>query len=1242
MEITNEPGGPVAEEMGKLRLRIAELEEEQAKARELAAQRDVELDRFRSLIEFLPQSVFEADLEGRLLYLNQYGHEVSGYTPEDLAQGRTMFDVITPEQHDMLRANMVRALQEQTMMPSEYVVRLKDGNLVPVAAYSIPFFKDARPAGFRGLLVDITHLRKAEEELRRLNALVETTSDIVGTACEDGSIAYMNQAGRKMFGWASKGSLSTYQHQDLAPLWVEEKRKTEVQRALDRDGIWSGEMAVIDRDGQEIPVSQVIIAHRSESDGKRYTSTIIRDISTRKQIEEALRDSETRYRDTLDALGDLVHVIDEDYKIIICNHRFDAWQKELGLASLSPGSNLFDIFPFLGANVMEEYQHVFRTGEMLVTEESNRFGDVDIYTDTRKFPVFAGGKIAGVVTVIRDITARKKAQLDLLSIQSSLEEKVRARTQQLLEINVRLQDEVNRRAETELELRAHEELLQIERNLALSLGQAANMRGLLELLLTAALHLDGIDLGGVYILEQEVGDMHLVVHHNLSAYFVEAASYYGPDAPQTHAVLSGRILYLSKEEIPFDDPALRMEGIKSLAVIPVQHQGKSVACLNVASRTLEQFPASTRRALEATATHIGDVVERMRSLERLQESEENFRRSFEDSSDAILWIDTSSGVVINANNAAEALFERSTKEMIGQNFLMLNEHWDHAEAEKIFRTCAEQESRSEMELKIISRDGSPRNLNIVVNTIHLRGRRILAVVLRDITKLKSLEVERARLFTAIEQSDEMVVITDRHGVIEYVNPAFEAVTQYTKEEAIGQRPSILKSGRQTAKFYRKLWDTILGGNTWRGHFINRRKDGRLYEEDAIISPVVNPSGVIEQFVAMMSDVTEYTEVERQLRQAQRVESLGALASGMAHDFKNFLSMISGYSEIAANLVAGNSRAETCVQRIRATAERASVMVNRVLSFGQSSEHEVRPVPLDKLVEEALEIVRPSAPHSVTLRSEIEGGKHTIVADPAMIHQVIVNLCTNAVHAMADGGGVLELELKTVDYWAGAPIDERAAGPSKYEQLRISDTGHGMDLATLERIFIPFFTTRKRSGGTGLGLAIAQKTIHNAGGSIEVQSTPGKGTTFLIHLPRHEDPVSAHHDGDGGVNEPTCRVLFVDDEEDIAFMSQLGLEQLGYVVETFTQGAEALKALREDPNRFDVLITDFMMPTMSGLDLAKECRVIRPNLPIIVISGLEERTVSEDASYYDEWTNKPITPSLLALALSRVLDAKASK
>lgn len=1228
-----------SEEIKELRRRIAELEAEQAEFRELVARQTADLERYRGLLECLPQSVFEIDLDGRFLYLNRHALEVSGYTPDDLQDGRSLFDLLPPDQHAAVRANMARSLLERTLSPNDYTICLKNGAPRPITAYALPFFRDGRPAGFRGLSLDIRQLKSAKEELKRLVAVIEATSDIVSTSEKDGTITYMNQAGRKMFGWENEESLSKYHRQDVQPAWVREKRGNEVLSCLDKFGIWSGEMAVIDRNGQEVPVSQVIIEHTSPSGAVDYYSTIVRDITLRKQIEQALRDSEARYRDTLDALGDSVHVMNTDFEIVLCNQRFDAWQKELGLETIRPGQNLFETLPFLGDRVRQEYEYVLRTGQILPTEETTRIGGVDIHTETRKFPVFDGGRITGVATVVRDITDRREAQRALRDAQANLEEKVRVRTEELAETNRRLQEEIEVRAGTELQLRSQEELLQIERDLALALGQAADMPELLELLLTAALRLDDIDLGGVYLLDPDTGDLNLVVHHNLSEAFVQAASHFGPDSPQAAAARADRTLYLSKNEIPAKDPSRVLAEATSLAVLPVQYQGESIACLNVASKTLEQFPAATRRALETIAAHIGEVVERMRALERLRESEENFRRTFEDSSDAILWIDTSSGRVMNANHAAEALLERPRGEIIGQHYLTLNDRWDRAEAERFFRACAEQGTRFEREIHFAGQHREPSCVNVVVNTIHLRGHRILHAVLRDVTQIKLLEVERARLFTAVEQSDEIVVITDKEGTIVYVNPAFETVTQYTREEAIGKRPSLLKSGKQDAQFYKNLWETILGGNTWRGHLINRRKDGRLYEEDVIISPVVNRLGVVDHFVAMKNDVTEHAELQRQLRQAQRIESLGAIASGMAHDFKNFLTLISGYSEIASKLVDGDARAVSCIQQIASTTERAAVMVNRVLAFGQTSEQEVRPVALGKLLEEALDMVRPSFPKAVALRTHIGEGRHTILADPARIHQVIVNLCTNAVQAMAERGGVLEVDLETVEGAPSAPMDERAAGPGKYEQLRISDTGHGMDSETLERIFEPFFTTRKRKEGTGLGLAIAQRIIHNAGGTIEVQSTPGQGTSFLIRLPHSVADSRATEECDRARPQTTCRILFVDDEEDIGSMIQLGLEQLGFAVDVFTQSPGALEAFRAAPSSFDLLMTDYMMPDMNGLDLAKACLTLRPDLPVIVISGIEERMASEGGNHFDEWINKPVTPNLLAQAVKRVLAAR---
>ena len=352
----------------------------------------------------------------------------------------------------------------------------------------------------------------------------------------------------------------------------------------------------------------------------------------------------------------------------------------------------------------------------------------------------------------------------------------------------------------------------------------------------------------------------------------------------------------------------------------------------------------------------------------------------------------------------------------------------------------------------------------------------------DITDRKRAEESQALLATAVDQSAETIVITDAAGTISYVNPAFEKATGYTRAEVIGQNPRLLKSGKQDAEFYRQMWTVLSRGEVWNGRFINRRKDGTLFEEEGTISPVRDAAGKIVNYVAAKRDVTNETRLEAQLRQAQKMEAVGSLAGGVAHDFNNLLGVIMGYGEIVYRQLAGEDPLKGKVGQILKAAERAAGLTRQLLAFSRKQVLQPKILDLNAVVSDMDKMLRRLIGEDIELTTLLEPHLGSVRADPGQIEQVVMNLVVNARDAMPEGGR-LTIETRNADLDAEYAATHPPARPGPYVVLVVTDTGSGMDAATQARIFEPFFTTKgvgeghRARSGHGLRHRQAERGVH---------------------------------------------------------------------------------------------------------------------------------------------------------------------
>jgi PAS domain S-box-containing protein len=423
-----------------------------------------------------------------------------------------------------------------------------------------------------------------------------------------------------------------------------------------------------------------------------------------------------------------------------------------------------------------------------------------------------------------------------------------------------------------------------------------------------------------------------------------------------------------------------------------------------------------------------------------------------------------------------------------------------------------------------------------------------------------------------------------------------------------------------------------------------RKDGTAFD-CRIRSCSFHPRGPIKGYIVTVSDISEAKRLEAQLQQAQKMEAIGTLAGGIAHDFNNILGAIIGYAELAKMRADQGSDMAINLDMVIKSGKRAADLVQQILTVSRRHKKERRPIQLKYILEEALKMLRATLPSTIEVK-EVEGNDVGVInADPAQMHQVIMNLCTNAAHAMQDDGGVLGVEIESVEMGSEYPETGHLDLPSgSYLRLTVSDAGYGIPRHLVDKIFDPYFTTKDTGEGTGLGLSVVQGIVKAHEGTVAVDSEPGKGTTFHVYLPIIQGEEKPEKESEVPLPTGSERILFIDDEELLIELGSLVLEMLGYEVVPKQSSVEALALFRSEPDRFDLVITDMTMPKMTGDKLARELMKIRPDIPIILCTG-HSKLISEKKAKemgIRAFIGKPITKRAMAETVRKVLDAGRSK
>lgn len=682
----------------------------------------------------------------------------------------------------------------------------------------------------------------------------------------------------------------------------------------------------------------------------------------------------------------------------------------------------------------------------------------------------------------------------------------------------------------------------------------------------------------------------------------------------------------------------------------------SKVALTGESILFETYHRPINRHFEVTAIGIApcqlavfftDITEHKKVKEALSERERYFRSLFENAGDAI-FIEDETDRILDVNIRACELLGYSREELLEMHVSDLQAIEFRGQKGTVIKNEISHHGGLPFEAVDVRKDGQRVPVEVTTVVLDEADDTVLLSIVRDITERKKDDADRERLKQAIEQSGETIVITDSQGIIQYVNPTFTQVSGYSSQEAIGQKTSILKSGKHDDTFYNGLWEKISNGNTWQGRMTNKKKDGALYTEEVSISPVIGPDKQIVNYIAVKLDISEKirTEqdrliLEKQLVQAQKMDLVGQLAGGVAHDFNNMLSVILGYTELAMDQLGDSTQplfAE--MQIIRKAAERSADLTKQLLAFARKQTIDPEVLDLNEIVAGMLDMLNRLIGENILLTWSPSENLWPIKVDPTQIDQILANLCVNGRDAINETGKI-SIETGQTVFDEAYCVTRPELIPGDYVSLVVSDDGCGMDQETLNKLFEPFFTTKEIGKGTGLGLTTIYGIVKQNNGFINVDSELGHGSIFSIYFPRHKD--KALQVQKEGLTEPAKRgyetILLVEDEFFVLEMTERMLVRLGYTVLTVSCPEEAIELAAKHSGTIDLLLTDVVMPKMNGRVLAKKILSHFPKIKLLFMSGYTSDIIARQGVLDEgvQFIQKPFNVKDLSVKIKEVFD-----
>jgi PAS domain S-box-containing protein len=648
---------------------------------------------------------------------------------------------------------------------------------------------------------------------------------------------------------------------------------------------------------------------------------------------------------------------------------------------------------------------------------------------------------------------------------------------------------------------------------------------------------------------------------------------------------------------------------------------------------------------------VRNITDRKRIEQSLRENEEKYRTLFENMAQGVFY-QRADGKLIDCNQAALQMFGRTRKQFL--NKTSMDPSW------KVIREDGSDFPGEQHPSMVALQTGKPVNA-VIAGIFNPRKEDYVwvninaipqfkdgddtpyqvFVTLHDITEKRrhqeALKASESKYRTMMEAMDDPTYICSREFRVEYMNAA---MIKRLGHDATGE-PCYQAMHGLDEKCSWCIHEKVMEGEFIKTEVVSPRDNKIFLISNSPISHVPGTRSKLTVF----HDITEIKKMEEKLQQAQRMESIGTLAGGIAHDFNNILYPLLGFAELLKEDIPADSPLQEHIDEILRATMRSKDLVQQILAFSRKGEQGVKPIKLNPIIKEALKLLRSSVPATIDIKQDMDVNCGVVIADPTQIHQIMMNLATNAYHAMEDSGGTLLVSLKQVEVTSHTDsLQLSRLTPGSYALLTVSDTGTGIEKAILDRIFDPYFTTKGVGKGTGLGLSVVEGIVNTHKGDILIDSKPGKGTAVRVYLPIMEIPVEENRIEDceslpGG----TEKILLVDDEAVIARMERQMLQRLGYVVDEFTSSLRAIEAFRATPEKFDLVITDRTMPEMTGIELAGELVLIKPELPIIICTGNSDKISEEKLTSIGikGFLMKPVVKSDIAKMVRKMLDeAKA--
>ncbi len=682
------------------------------------------------------------------------------------------------------------------------------------------------------------------------------------------------------------------------------------------------------------------------------------------------------------------------------------------------------------------------------------------------------------------------------------------------------------------------------------------------------------------------------------------------------------------------------EGYESVALIPLVYHNETYGLFQFNDRKKGLFTSEKIALLEELVTYVAVALSKLKSDEALRESEQ-FSTQVINNADEGIVIYGADQRYRGWNPYMELLIGLSAREVMGKYpqelFPFLKDSGMIEQIEKVL--SGQRIPVAEFPFYSPYNGYTGWASHITSPLKNAAGEIIGAIgMVRNITARKQAEETLQKLYVAVEQSPSVILITDAEGFVEYANPRFSQITGYSIEEAIGQNPRVLR-GDTPNEVYRNLWETIRNGNIWEGEFHNKKKDGTFFWEHAIIAPIRNELGVTTNYLAIKEDITEQRSLQAQLQQSQKMEAIGLLAGGIAHDFNNILTAILGYSTLLQMELKASGKAKEYIENLLVMVEKASHLTKGLLAFSRNQKMTAKLLDLNDVVSTITKLISRVIGENIRVVPHLSKSKLQVMADDGQIEQVLMNLATNARDAMPSGGILtIATDIVTLDH--SDPILADSGKPGNYAMISVSDTGGGMDEATISRIFEPFFTTKETGKGTGLGLSILYGIIKQHHGFVSVVSAPGAGTTFVIHIPvTDQTGESVSNTGPTAITGGSETLLVVEDDMAIRSVIVQLLEKFGYRVLVAGDGEEALEIYDGKQKEISLVIMDMIMPRKNGKETYEAMQRIKPDIHALFVSGYPADVISQKNLLPEDvvFLPKPVSPIELLKSIRTILD-----